>query len=99
MREQHFSSPAALRGSDLSALDMLRLRARLLIQDFQQAGAFERPAPSSQRLATLRSEGRRWLDAFDTLSRRLPSSALASTLPAADLLSRLTQIPHSSTDN
>lgn len=90
MREQHFSSPAAHRGSDLSALDMLRLRARLLIQDFQQAGAFERPAPSSPRLATLRSEGRRWLDAFDTLSRRLPSSALASTLPAADLLSRLT---------
>lgn len=72
---------------------MLRLRARLLIQDFQQAGAFERPMPSSPRLATLRSEGRRWLDAFGTLSRRLPSSALASTLPVADLLSRLTHFP------
>lgn len=90
MREPHVSSPAAHRGSDLNALDILRLRARLLIQDFQQAGAFERPMPSSPRLATLRSEGRRWLDSFNTLSRRLPSSALASTLPAADLLSRLT---------
>lgn len=89
MREQYFSSDDTCRSSDLDTLDMLRMRARLLIMEFQQAGAFERHIPSSSRLRTLRAEGRRWLKAFDALTLRLPYSALASTLPAADLLSRL----------